>query len=200
MKIKRILTILIICFVCGIFFVGVGYFYLDSQLEDVKQNVETVPYYIEVPDNVGIVLEIAEQQTFFFLDFNYKSISVIYDAEKYLENDTIMGYQADHYIVGDIELLGGIIDIVGGIELENNGELLRHTGVQITDILTTSTDYDLLERSVIQKIIEKIGENGFQKQDFLYIIENSNTTLTVPICYYWSDYMKDLCGFVNEVN
>lgn len=199
-KLKLFLTTVIICLSCCIVFVGVGYFYLDSELEEVKQNVESVPYYMEAPDNVGVIIEIAGQKTFLFLDFYYKGINIIFDAEKHLENETVMGYPVDHYVIGGFPLLEGIIDIVGGIELEADGELLRHTGVQVTDILSTSTDYDNQEKIVIEKIIEKISKNGFQREDFLYIIENSDTTLTVPICYYWADYMKELCNSVNWVN
>ena len=199
-KIKTILGTVIICTLCCAVFVGMGYFYLDSKLQDVKQNVQSVPYFSDEPDNVGMMIEIEGQKTFFFLDFYYKGVNVIYDADDLIENGNIMGYQIDHYILADYSLLEGIIDIVGGIELENGSEALRYTGVQITDMLSTSVDYDNLERMVIKKIIKKISENGFQKEDFLYIIENSETTLTVPICYYWSDYMKELCGSLNEVN
>ena len=43
----------------------------------------------------------------------------------------------------------------GGIDLENNGEIFRYTGVQITDILATSTHYNELEKEIILKIVEK---------------------------------------------
>lgn len=199
-KLKLFLSTVAVCSVCCAIFVGVGYFYLNSKIENVQQNTLSVPYYSQEPDNVGVMIEIGQHKTFFFLDFYYKSISVIFDADDLTENGNILGYQVDHYILADYSLLSGIIDIVGGIELETEGEALRYTGVQITDMLSTSTDYDRLERTVITKIMKKISENGFQKDDFLYIIENSDTTLTVPVCYYWSDYIKELCDSVNEVN
>lgn len=191
---------LIISLVCCIIYVSGGYFYLESKLEPAKQTTPSVPYYSEELENVGVMVDISGNKTYFFMDFYYKKLNVIFNAESFVEEEIILGYPIDHYITADYEVLAEIVDIVGGIELENENEILRYTGVQIVDMLTASTDYEKLERSIINKTIEKISKNGFQKEDFLYIIENSDTTLTVPICYYWSDYIKELCGSVNEVN
>ncbi len=199
-KLKVLLKTLIISLVCCIVYVTGGYFYLNSKLEPVKQTTPSVPYYSEEPENAGVMVDIGGNKTYFFMDFYYKNLNVIFNAESFVEEDIILGYPIDHYITADFEVLAEIIDFVGGIELDNEVETLRYTGVQIVDMLTASTDYQKLERSIIRKIIEKIGENGFSKEDFLYIIENSDTTLTVPICYYWTDYIKELCSSVNEVN
>lgn len=198
-KIKSLLTVIIIALLSFSVFVGVGYFYLDSNLEPVAdKNTPSVPYYSEEPENVGISVEIGGQQNYFFLDFYYKRLNVIFDTES--TDVEAMGYSVDHYVISDYSLLEAIVDRVGGIEIEAEGEILRYTGVQVTDMLTSSAEYDNSERDIILKIIEKISENGFQKEDFLYIIENSETTLTVPICYYWSDYIKEICKSVNKVN
>ena len=45
--------------------------------------------------------------------------------------------------------------------------------------------------------LEKISENGFSKDDFSYIIEYGNTDLTVPVCYDWEKYIKQMCSSVN---
>jgi len=199
-KIKIFMGSLAVFLVCCLFFGGIGYFYIDSKIADVKNDTPSVPYYSEVPENAGVLFEIGQEQTFFFLDFYYKRLNIIFNAEESVEDGNILGYPIDHYIKADYSLLAEIIDIVGGIELDTEEASLRYTGVQITDLLTTSTDYDKIERKIILKTIKKISENGFQKEDFLYIIENSETTLTVPVCYYWADYIKEICGFVNEVN
>ena len=127
-------------------------------------------------------------------------MNILFDTEQTAVGDTLYGYSVDYLIEGDYDLLSGIIDIAGGIEMENGEEVLRFTGVQVTDILSRTTDREELRRKIISKIIEKIRETGFQKADFLYIIENSNTNLTVPDCYYWSDYITDLCTNARIIN
>lgn len=185
---------------CSAFYIIGGYLYLDSETKPAEQSTPSVPYYSEAPENVGIMFELGLQKTYCFLDFYYKKLNVIYDAESFVGEDSIMGYPIDYKIKLDSDVYAEIIDFVGGIELENEEEILRYTGVQIVDMMTYSADYKKREREIIRKIIDKIGKNGFGRQDFLYIIENSETDITVPVCYYWSDYFKEICSSVNEVN
>jgi hypothetical protein len=200
-KIKSFLTIIAIAFLSFSVFLGIGYFYLENNLkQEVKQETPSVPYYSEEPENVGIVVEISGWKNFFYLDFYNKRLSIVFGVDLSDVDTQILGYSIDHYIEADYSLLEGIIDIVGGIEVETDGEILRFTGVQITDMLSTTESREESEKEIILKIVEKISKNGFHKEDFLYIIENSDTTLTVPICYFWSDYMKDICESVNLVN
>jgi len=92
------------------------------------------------------------------------------------------------------------VDILGGIEMSDGEEVLRYTGVQISDMLSRNADSDAISREIILKLVEKIEKTGFQNEDFLYIIENSNTDLTVPDCYYWPEYISAICGNVQIVN
>ena len=199
-KLKTLLRVIIISLVCGGLYVAGGYLYLNYETKPTKQTTPSVPYYSAEPENVGIMFELGGRQTYCFLDFYYKRLNIIFNAESYDTEGSIMGYPIDYSIKLDGEVFAQIIDLVGGIELESEEGVLRYTGVQITDMMTYSTQYKRLEREIIRKIFEKIGKNGFKKQDFFYIIENSETTVTVPICYYWTDYFKELCSSVNEVN
>ena len=51
----------------------------------------------------------------------------------------------------------------------------------------------MIEKQIIKSIIETVAKNGFHKKDFLVIIENSETNLTVPNCYDWENYIGKLC-------
>lgn len=199
-KIKRFLTVLIIALGCSAFYIVGGYLYIDSEITPTEQNTSSVQYYSEAPENVGIMFELRGHKTYCFLDFYYKKLNVIFDAESFSTDDNIMGYPIDYSLKLDDELFAQIIDLVGGVELQTEEGILRYTGVQIVDMMNYSTDFKRYEREIIRKIFEKIGENGFSKQDFLYIIEKGDTAITVPICYYWTDYIKELCGSLNEVN
>ena len=103
-----------------------------------------------------------------------------------------LGYSIDYSITLDYDIIAGIIDRIGGIELESDGELLRYTGIQVVDLIYTNEPKDAA-RNIITAIFSAISKNGFSKSDFVYIIDNGNTDLTVPICFDWPLYIKALC-------
>ena len=199
-KIKSFLTVLIVVLGCSSFYIIGGYLYLDSEMKPTEQNTSSVPYYSEEPENVGIMFDLGGQKTYCFLDFYYKKINIIFDAESFVWEDSIMGYPIDYNLQLDSDVFAEIIDFVGGIELENDEGVLRYTGVQIMDMMIYSNDYKRNEREITRKVIKKIGENGLTKEELFYIIENSETEITVPVCYYWTDYIKELCSSLNEIN
>ncbi len=199
-KFKYLLNLLAVCFCVGIIFIGSGYLYLNRELTPTENKNPSVPYYPESPENKGVMFEICGERVLFFLNFENSSLSVLFDDSETPLGGKLYGYSVDYKVTGDYDLLAGIIDIAGGIELETEKEVLRYTGVQITDILSRETEREELIRQIILVLTEKISKMGFQKKDFLYIIENSETNLTVPDCYYWSEYINKLCSNVKIIN
>lgn len=184
---------------CCAVFVGVGYFYLDSSTKEQTQNeVSSVPYAY-VPESAGVLFDVSGDKTLFYLDFEGKSVSVIIADGINEAQQELYGYSIDYIVEADYNLLEGIIDAVGGVELKSGEEELAFTGVQVVETLTTTPESEELRREIITKILSKIAINGFSRQDFLYIIENSETNLTVPACYYWQDYINELCKTVRTV-
>lgn len=190
----RVLKLLFICFCCGAIFTAGGYFYLKSNMkEETENNVSQVPYSSPSPQNSGILLDISGSRTFFYLDFEKEKLTVIIPQESYIVTDNLFGYPINYRIEADYRFISDIIDLVDGIELPSNDGLFRYTGVQITSMLETVADTSELKREIISAVIEKISQRGFERENFLYIIENTETNLTVPDCYYWSDYIALLC-------
>ena len=178
-----------------------GYFYLNSNITETENRVSDIPYSSSNVQNAGILLEICDSKTFFYLDFEGNDLLVIFPDESVsVTVDSLYGYSINYEISGDYSLVSDIVDILDGIEMTQNGEKLRFTGVQICDMLARSDEYSELKRQLISKILEKIGEQGFEKKDFVYIIENSKTDLTVPDCYFWSDYISGLCKNARFIN
>ena len=89
--------------------------------------------------------------------------------------------------------MAALIDYAGGITLQENGEQTRYTGVQVTDMLSRSTDSEQLLRRIIPAILRSIAENGLEDEAFNYIIDKSDTDLTVPDCLAWRNYISRLC-------
>lgn len=187
-----------ISLLAGVVFFAVGYSYLTvSQKKPVTDNsVPSVPYYSS-PENAGIMLRIASMKTVFYLDFEEESVTAIFADTISPQDNKIYGYDIDFTVSDDMELLIFLVDKFGGIDIEFEEETLNYTGVQVVELLNSNPEY---RRTVTQKIIEKIAEYGLCPEDFLYIIENSETNLTLPDCYLWSKHIAKICNNVRYVN
>lgn len=181
---------------CCAIIAEIGYYYLFPSDKAVQTKEEKVPYSY-LPENAGLMFDFSGKKTYIYLDFDKNSVSVIFTDT---DEDTIYGFPVDYTVEADYNLLGGIVDAVGGIDLAINNEPLTYTGVQIVQVLSTTPVADDLRSEIVSEILYKISQNGFLREDFLYIIENSNTNLTVPDCYYWQDSLKSLCKTVRIIN
>jgi len=197
---RRFFTVLTVCICVGVIFVGTGYLYLDKELEPAENKVSSVPYSPDVPENAGVMFKIGDKAVLCYLDFEYKSLSVVFDSFETKIGDQLYGYSVDYVVEGNLGLLEGIVDNISGIELATETETFRFTGVQISELVAEKMEEKDFLCEIILKICEKIEKTGFQNTDFLYIIENSETNLTVPDCYYWQDYISALCANVRIVN
>lgn len=124
-----------------------------------------------------------------YLDFKNSRIELILLPKDCDENAALVyGYTNFEAVKANHLLLSGIIDRLGGIELETSDAMsgvLRYTGSQISSLLAANPEDFELKRTVSEKIFEKISSLGFSNKDFMFIINNSNTTLSFPDCYGW---------------
>ena len=201
---KRFFKASVSCLICVVFFVGVSYAYLSSETEKAKTDVEKVkndePYANNTPTNCGLLLSMPDNTgLLFYLDFLKTGITVItVDNINDIENE-YRGYSVDYHIYADYSLVSGIIDRIGGIEIEENGETLRLTGVQVVEKLGTDTER-LAKYRILKSVFKSISENGLSRSDFIYIIENCDSTeLSLPDCFYWSNYIKDMGANISIV-
>lgn len=199
-RIKYILKLISVCVLCGIIFIGSGYLYLNRELETSEIPTEPVPYYNPIPENKGIMFDFHGERILAFMNFEESSLNMVFDYYNTPVGEKLYGYSVDFLVEGDYDLLAGIVNIAEGITLNLSGEDLRYTGVQVVGVLRqNSNDIDLKIR-IIEQILKNLKTTGFTRSDFLFLIENSETTLTIPDCYYWSDYIKDLCKNFKVIN
>lgn len=179
---------------------GLGYFYLDNTInKPADTKPQKVPYLAPAPQNIGAVFTVGREKTFIYLDFLKENATVIFADELDISNQ-IYGYEVTNKFTADYELIGGIVDILGGIDIESDGTVLNYTGTQVVHLLKTASDRMPLRRNIITRILKKIAQTGFTLENMLYIIENSTTDLTVPACYAFIDYLPTTVKTVNFVN
>ncbi len=183
-------TVIISSWCCAVF-VGAGYYYINKNLEPAQNNTESVPYYQQKADNAGVLFEIDGLPTFLYFDFENEKLFASINPDV-ADSSNIYGYTVDYTVKTDISVLGDIVDYVDGIELDIDNTVLRYTGVQVIEILSVSTSYDL-KREIIKGIAFKISQNGIGADLFVSIIENSKTDLKLPDCYFWAESMSKIC-------
>ena len=185
----------------AVIFTG-GFFWLSGILNQtqVSNSAESIPYYTPIPENCGILFDICGDKTLFYLDFQQETISVAF-ADEYNQDDSeFCGFTVDYTVKSDYNLVGYLTDAAGGIEMDIDGEVLRYTGVQITQMLEYSSVSRDIKDKICSQIVLGIAENGFTKEDLLYIVENSDTDLKFNVGYPWVEYIQELCGFARFVN
>lgn len=189
---KLSLCLFAVCLLCCAALVGGGYLYLKFSFKETDNSVSKVPYEFAKPENSGIMLDFCGDKTFLYLDFEDSKLSVIMPPENSY-TDKIYGYNIDYSVSGDYYLLADIIDAADGIELTVENVKTRFTGAQIAVLLSETVETDELKRRIAAALIQKISENGIDENVFTVIIKKAKTNLTVPDCFRWSAYIKELC-------
>ena len=179
---------------CLVLFIGLGYYYIDSHDIKVENNVESVPYYTQTPDNKGVMFVFGTKCVYTYLDFENSRVLVILDNSNIAE----MGYEIDYTVEANYMLIAEICDYFEGVNLTIDAETLRYTGNQVVELLSTSGDYNLRE-NIIFAIFEKMAQQGVEANFFNSIINESKTNLKMPDCYFWCDFMDDIAKDINFI-
>ena len=192
------ITLYIIFIVTAVLYACITY-----PVNDIKP-AETKDYrvpYTPTPANCGVLFRFPDNSACLLnMDFkNQKMNGLFFEKLNNDESADFAGYKNDYTVELNYTAIAGIIDRVGGIELTLNNETLRYTGVQICEILSVTKEKKDLNIAIFLQVLQKISENGFSKDDISYIIEYSNTTLSIPICYDWDLYIKQMCKNANII-
>lgn len=167
---------------CLVLFIGLGYYYIDSQNIKVENGAESVPYYSQIPENKSVQVFMGTRSVVFFMDFEQMEMIVTINPES---------YSADFTVETDYSLLSEICNYLDGINLMLNAETLRYSGEQVVDLLS-SDNSDEIRINIVSSILEKIAEQGIGADFFNMIITKSKTNLKMPDCYFWTEYMDDV--------
>ena len=190
-------------FGCGLIFFMCAYAYLDRNLQKDTANIDekdyTVPYK-KNPDNKGIAFVFPDDSAVIsYLDFENENIKIL-QIENFDEDvSDYFGYTADYTVLADYYLISGIVDRVGGVNINTGNETLRYTGVQAVELISADST-GLIKKQIISEIFNQISKNSFSKDDFIYIIENSKSDLSIIDCIYWVGYIEKMSQNIVYVN
>ena len=163
-------------------FIGLGYYYIDSQNIKVENEAESVPYYSQLPENKSVEIKMGTRSIGFNMDFEQMEIIVAINPE---------AYNADFLVEADYSLLADICNYFDGINLMREAETLRYTGEQVVELLAQDNS-DKIRVDIISAVFEKMAEQGIGADFFNMIITKSKTNIKMPDCYFWVEYMDDI--------
>ena len=200
---KKIIKTVLSSIICVLVFLGVSFGYLKYNFgiktAQINQKADYVPYQ-KNPSNCGITFIFPKGYAYlFYLDFKNLCINVVAIPDFDEKLQSYNGYTNDFQMYVDSGFVEGIIDHIGGIDLTNKDQTLRYTGSQVIDYLENDTTMNT-RQEVISQIFKKFSKNDFSKDDFVYIIENSESNLDFIDGIYWIDYLKDMSQNVNFEN
>ncbi len=204
---KKRLKVLFLFFgiilLCCAIMVGSAYLYLELSLKtaEADNSESNIPYAAPLPEGAGILLKLPDKSGYMlYLDFHTNSISVAQIESTETSTSNYFGYPVSYTVEADYFVIEGLIDRVGGLEILSDGEMLRHTGIQVLEKVHSTAENKKLKKELVLTFFKKIAETGFTKEDFVYIIKNSKTDLTVPDCFFWPPYLANMAKNTRFIN
>ncbi len=168
------------------------YMSADRAKKSVGSTESTVPYK-QKRESKGVMFLLPDGTgCLFHLDFENESVTAVLteNADPYAGG--YGGYGIDFTVELSFDTAEGIIDRAGGVNLEDEGQMLRYTGFQVTQLISQGANMDL-RREIVCEVLSGFARNSVTASDLVYIIENSQTDLTVPECYGWHQDLPQMC-------
>lgn len=187
---------------CGLLFFGIAYSYLQLSLNgafSTDNKDQQTPYKI-YPKNSGVAIVLDDGSAVLaYLDFKNNNIKLV-DIPQFDKGiEEYNGFSVDYTVQTNSTLLEGVIDRVGGVNLKCDGKKMRYTGNQVVELISNGCENELKQQLFLQ-IFNQIAKNDFSKSDFVYIMENSKSNLSIVECITWIDYLPDMCENISFVN
>ncbi|MBR7071107.1 MAG: hypothetical protein IKI29_02965 [Clostridia bacterium] len=132
-----------------------------------------------------------QSEILFGMHFSDERLTVVFADGK--PRDSYCGYVPDFTVRTDYQFLANWIDRFGGINLTANDTETRYTGIQIVELFSEITASQNQLSEILTQHLYQIASFGMTGQDFVFLIENTETDLTVPDCFDWQNHLPGLC-------
>ena len=180
------LKILLVCIILSVVFFAVFGIFVGVSNTPTAETPQNIPYYAtDAPEEYGMLINFSVGGSVFleFSRISEKTTVLLLENNAKTDEITVRGYEVDMVFSANYDFLASLIDRFGGIELntETDGRL-NFTGVQITEMLSKSTDAEF-RRRIIKRLIENINRQGVNTSDMLFLIENTESELNYPSSY-----------------
>lgn len=184
-----ILSLIAVIVICLCAFFGLAFLYLaldyksSASSEKASGTVENIPY-TSVSESVTVKYIFSDGTSALLkLDFSSEKLTAFLSYENISEPD---------YELQPLSgAAAGFIDRLGGVELQFENRVLRYTGEQAVRLTENGT---VSKKDILRAVFDKIALSGITRSQLTFLLQNSKTQLTVPICYSWPEWLKEICA------
>ena len=150
--------------------------------------------YSSAPQNQALlVTDEAGRGALVYLSFDDITTHVYLFEENAAENAALLPYNVTYQMKLPPDFLGRLCDRLGGIDIEIDGKTERYFSSSLEEFMGDSPNHEKL-LIITKNFFEKIANIGLSSEDFMFIIEVSDTDLTYSVCYGLIDRISELCG------
>ncbi|MBP3390625.1 MAG: hypothetical protein J6L58_02935 [Clostridia bacterium] len=154
--------------------------------------------YDDVPSNKGLLF-LAEDGSgaFLYLDFSSIRAQCHLFSDNAEEQAAALPYYKDYTLYMDSSFLPLLCDRLGGIEMaDKSGENSLYFSSSLADFCKNKLNAEQRLQLCIS-FFDKIALEGLSSEDFMFIIEETNTSLSYSVCYDWIPHIKELfCNYI----
>ncbi len=193
---KTLISILVSLMLCsGVALLG-GILILPAQLGGgntlAGENISGVGYY-DYPENCGLLFtDHMGCGAFIFLDFENITTSVYLFPENATTNAERLSYDTDYTFTLPENFAGRLCDRLGGIEMtDDEGEKSLFFSPALAQFCNNLKDSQKLQK-ISSAFFEKISKTGLSSEDFMFIIEETDTDISYTVCYDWIGYIEEM--------
>ena len=199
---KRVWTGVLVCIavISGLLTLA-GILILPAEIAPPKQSVHENIYgigYDDYPENKGILITFEDTSgLFIYFDFSSLSTYGYVFSQDAAENAEEIPFFKDYTIKAEKELIFSLCDRLGGIEMrDKQGE----ESLYFSPALISFCEKELSEEERLQLCIsffDKFAKTGLSSEDFMFIIENTQTDLSYSVVYDWIPHIKEMfCNYI----
>lgn len=119
-----------------------------------------------------------------YLDFEKGGITAELYNDHAREQAISSRFPVNYTLQADADFLTRFCDRIGGIDLSEGGGKRRYFSAGLRQKLSEKTDSEG-RAEIISAFFERIAKMGLSSGDFMFIIEETKTNLSYPVCYGW---------------
>lgn len=155
------------------------------------ENVSGIEYGSAPENQALLITDKTGRGALIYLDFD-NIVTHIYLFSKDSEKEAVnIPYNVNYTIFIESDFAGKFCDRIGGIDIEEEGETARYFSASLNEYMgKTPSEEKMLKIS--RSFFEKIANTGLSSEDFMFIIEETDTVLPYSVCYGWIDRIPEM--------
>ena len=164
---------------------------LGSVKEPAGENISGIPYSDPPASQTLLILDGEDRGALIHLDFADIATHVYLFESDAAAAAEELPFEATYRMKIDKAFPPRLCDRIGGIDIENEGATERYFSASLAEFCGEDPDYDKMLK-ISRSFFEKIANMGLSSEDFMFIIEVTDTDLTYSVCYGWIDRIPEM--------